>query len=200
MKKTPRFALLTAGSTIFLLSTAAPALAHNELISTAPEAGATVQAGQIPITLHFEENPLHLGLNQGNLIAIANAETGEQFGPACAQIVGTDLTTTVDIAKTGQYKILWRTTSDDGHVASGDYLITVENTTNYQTETPGNQCFDETGTPIKIADQVPLSTKTATGLSALQGLYIGIGFIVLGSVISAILIRRKQDSSFDNYE
>ena len=200
MKKTPRFALLAAVSTYFLLSTAAPALAHNELISTSPEAGSTVQAGQIPITLHFEEDPLDLGLNQGNLIAIADAETGEQFGPACAQIVGTDLTTTVDIAKTGQYKILWRSTSDDGHVASGDFLITVENNTNYQTDNPGNQCFDENGVAIKLADQTPLSTKKDSGIGAVQGLFIGIGFIVVGSVVSALLIRRKQQTGNKDYE
>ncbi|MEI8231980.1 MAG: copper resistance CopC family protein, partial [Actinomycetes bacterium] len=171
MKKTPKFALLVAASTVFLISAATPALAHNELLSTSPESGTTVQAGQIPITLHFEEDPLDLGLNKGNLIAIADAETGEQLGASCAQVVGRDLTTTVDISKPGQYKILWPSTSDDGHAASGEYLIRVENTTNYQTETPGNQCLDESGVPINISDQETLSTKKSSGLSALDGLY-----------------------------
>lgn len=154
----------------------------------------------IPITLHFEENPLDLGLNQGNLIAIADAETGEQLGASCAQLNGTDLTTTVDIAKAGQYKILWRSTSDDGHVASGDFLITVENQTNYQTDNPGNQCFDENGVAIKLTDQTPLSTKKDPGIGAVNGLLIGIGFIVVGSVVGAILIRRKERAGNKDYE
>jgi len=200
MKKTPRFTLFLATSALFLITTSSPALAHNALISTSPEAGATVEAGMIPITLHFEENPLDLGMNQGNLIAVADAETGEQLGASCAQLNGTDLTTTLDIAKAGQYKILWRSTSDDGHVASGDFLINVENNTNYQTDNPGNQCFDENGVAIKLADQTPLSTKKDSGIGAVQGLLIGIGFIVVGSVVSALLIRRKQRAGNKDYE
>ncbi len=200
MKKTLRIALFTAVSAIFLISVAPPALAHNELITTSPEAGTTVQAGMIPITLHFEEAPLNLGLNQGNLIAIADVVTHEQYGAACAQVVGTDLTTTVELAKAGEYLVLWRSTADDGHVASGDFLIKVENNTNFKTSNPGNQCFDEQGVRINPADQEPLSTKTPSGLSALDGLFIGIGFIVLGSVISAVLIRRRQNSNPDLYE
>lgn len=197
MKKTTIFSLISA---LFLLASASPALAHNEIISTAPEAGATVEAGMIPITLHFEEAPLNLGPNKGNLIAIADAQTGEQLGAACAQIIGTDLTTTVDLDKSGQYKVLWRSTSDDGHVASGDYLLTVENNTNYKTGAPGNQCFDENGVALKPSNQEPLSTKKASGIGSLEGLFVGIGFIVIGSVISALLIRRKQRTSSKDYE
>lgn len=200
MKKTPGFALLSAVSALFLLTTASPALAHNALISASPEAGVTVQAGIIPITLNFQEDLLNLGQNTGNLIAVADAETGEQFGAACAQVFGKALTATVDIAKAGKYKILWRSTADDGHTASGDYLLTVENTTNYQTDAPGNQCLDDNGAPISIADQKPLSTKKSTGIGTVEGLLTGIGFIVLGSVISAVLIRRRQKSETHHYE
>jgi len=200
MKKTAKFALLSSVSALFLLAAASPALAHNELNSTSPEANTNVQAGIIQITLQFEEDLLDLALDSGNLIAIADAETGEQFGAACAQIVGKDLTTTLDIAEAGQYKLLWRSTSADGHVASGDYLITVENTTNYRTETPGNQCFDENGARINLADQQPLSTNKSRGLGAVEGLLIGIAFIVLGSVVTAVLIRRKQKSEIHHYE
>jgi methionine-rich copper-binding protein CopC len=197
MKKTSIFALVSA---LFLLTTASPALAHNEIISTVPEAESTVEAGIIPITLHFEEAPLNLGLNKGNLIAIADAQTGEQLGAACAEIIGTDLKTTVDLDKSGEYKVLWRSTADDGHVASGDFLITVENKTNYKTQTPGNQCFDENGVAIKLSDQEPLSTKKASGIGALEGLLVGIGFIVVGSIISALLIKRRQRKESKDYE
>jgi methionine-rich copper-binding protein CopC len=189
MKKTSKIAVF---SLLLLTAASSPAFAHNQLVSTSPDAGSTVQAGIIPITLHFEEAPLDLGVNQSNLIAVADAQTGEQLGAACALIAGTDLTTTIDIAKAGEYKILWRSASDDGHVASGDFIINVENTTNYQTDTPGNLCFDEFGVPLEQTDTEVLSTKQEAKISALDGLYVGIGFIVAGSVLSALLIRRKQ--------
>jgi methionine-rich copper-binding protein CopC len=199
MKLSTKISLFLATSGLFLLSTT-PALAHNELIETAPAGGETVQAGLIPITLSFSEEPLDLGFGEGNLIAIADAATGEQLGAACAEIVGTELTTTVDIAKAGQYKILYKTASDDGHIATGDFLITVVNDTNYQTETPGNLCVDANGTVIRPADQEPLSVKQSS-VGALEGLFIGIGFIVLGSVVSAVLITRKQKrEDYKRYE
>jgi hypothetical protein len=199
MKLSTKISLFLATSGLFLLSTT-PALAHNELIETAPSGGETVQAGLIPITLSFSEEPLDLGFGEGNLIAIADAATGEQLGAACAEIVGTELTTTVDIAKAGEYKILYKTASDDGHIATGDFLITVVNDTNYQTETPGNLCVDANGTVISPADQEPLSVKQSS-VGALEGLFIGIGFIVLGSVVSAVLITRKQKrEDYKKYE
>jgi methionine-rich copper-binding protein CopC len=199
MKLSTKISLFLATSGLFLLSTT-PALAHNELIETAPAGGETVQAGLIPITLSFSEEPLDLGFGEGNLIAIADAATGEQLGAACAEIVGTELTTTVDIAKAGEYKILYKTASDDGHIATGDFLITVVNDTNYQTETPGNLCVDANGTVISPTDQEPLSVKQSS-VGALEGLFIGIGFIVLGSVVSAVLITRKQKrEDYKKYE
>jgi len=199
MKLSTKITLFFATSGLFLLS-ASPALAHNELIETTPAGGETVQAGLIPITLSFSEEPLDLGFGEGNLIAIADAATGEQLGAACAEIVGTELTTTVDIAKAGEYKILYKTASDDGHIATGDFLITVVNDTNYQTETPGNLCVDANGTVISPADQEPLSVKQSS-VGALEGLFIGIGFIVLGSVVSAVLITRKQKrEDYKKYE
>jgi methionine-rich copper-binding protein CopC len=199
MKLSTKISLFLATSGLFLLSTT-PALAHNELIETAPAGGETVQAGLIPITLSFSEEPLDLGFGEGNLIAIADAATGEQLGAACAEIAGTELTTTVDIAKAGEYKILYKTASDDGHIATGDFLITVVNDTNYQTETPGNLCVDANGTVISPSDQEPLSVKQSS-VGALEGLLIGIGFIVLGSVVSAVLITRKQKrEDYKRYE
>ena len=199
MKISTKISLFLATSGLFLLSTT-PALAHNELIETAPAGGETVQAGLIPITLSFSEEPLDLGFGEGNLIAIADAATGEQLGAACAEIVGAELTTTVDIAKAGEYKILYKTASDDGHIATGDFLITVVNDTNYQTENPGNLCVDANGTVISPSDQEPLSVKQSS-VGALEGLFIGIAFIVLGSVVSAVLITRKQKrEDYKKYE
>lgn len=200
MTKSSKISLFLATSALFLLSANSPAFAHNELIETTPAGGETVQAGLIPITLSFSEEPLDLGYGEGNLIAIADAKTGEQLGAACAEIVGTELTTTVDIATPGEYKILYKTASDDGHIATGDFLITVVNDTNYQTSIPGNSCVDENGTIINASDQEPLSVK-ASSVGALEGLFIGIGFIVLGTVVSAILITRKQKrEDYKRYE
>jgi methionine-rich copper-binding protein CopC len=181
----------------FLAFGSSPALAHNELVSTSPIADSTVEAGIIRISLQFDEAPMELEFGQGNLIAIANAETGEQLGPACARIQGTDLTTTASISASGKYKILWRAVSDDGHVASGDYLITVVNNSNYSSDKIGNQCFDDQGVELDVSTQELLSTKISPNDGLIQGMFWGAGFILLGGLIGGFLLKRQQKIDVD---
>lgn len=183
--------------TAFLAFGASPAFAHNELVSTSPIADSTVEAGIIRISLQFDEAPMELEFGQGNLIAIANAETGEQLGPACARIQGNDLTTTASISASGKYKILWRAVSDDGHVASGDYLITVVNNSNYSSDKIGNQCFDDQGIELDASTQEPLSTKISPNDGLIQGMFWGAGFILLGGLIGGFLLKRQQKIDVD---
>jgi methionine-rich copper-binding protein CopC len=183
--------------TAFLAFGSSPALAHNELVSTSPIADSTVEAGIIRISLQFDEAPMDLEFGQGNLIAIANAETGEQLGPACARIQGTDLTTTASISASGKYKILWRAVSDDGHVASGDYLITVVNNSNYSSDKVGNQCFDDQGVELDVSTQELLSTKISPNDGLIQGLFWGAAFILSGGLIGGFLLKRQQKIDVD---
>ena len=187
MRKLSVSALVLA---IFTMSS--PAFAHNELISQSPSGDSAVEAGSIEIRLNYEEEPIPTTFGQGNLIAIANAATGEQLGPACAHVDGTSMYTTVNIQDPGTYKVLWRTASDDGHIASGDYLITVENNTGFTTDLVGNQCFDENGVELKVDAQDPLSLKVDPMHGFIQGLLWGAPFIVAGGFLGAYLVFRRQ--------
>ncbi|NDE89362.1 MAG: copper resistance protein CopC, partial [Micrococcales bacterium] len=158
-----------------LLTLSSPVFAHDELETTSPIAGATVEAGVIPITLTFSEPPLDLPYGQGNLIAIADNKTKEQLGPACAKVEGSVLSTVVHISTPGEYKILWRVAADDGHVNSGDFTFTVVNNSNYSTDTPGNQCFDENGQPLDISKQELLSTKVQPDDGMVSGIFWALG-------------------------
>jgi methionine-rich copper-binding protein CopC len=190
MRKLSVSAIVLAISSIFILSS--PAFAHNELISQSPSGDSVVDAGSIEIRLDYAEEPIQTAFGKGNLIAIANAETGEQLGAACARVEGTSMFTTVNIVEPGIYKVLWRSASDDGHIASGDYLITVENNTGYETDLVGNQCFDDNGVELKVADQEPLSQKTDPMSGFLQGLLWGVPVIVGGGVLGAFLVMRRS--------
>jgi methionine-rich copper-binding protein CopC len=185
-------ALATVASMVFFSS---PALAHNGLISQSPSGESVVAAGSIQIRLDFEEEPLATEFGQGNLIAIADATTLEQLGPACAGIDGRSLYTTVNIQKAGTYKVLWRSPSDDGHVASGEYQITVENNTGYQTDRVGNQCFDDNGVELLQSSQELLSKKADESAAVIQGLLWGALFVGLGGVLGSAMVRRQRSKS-----
>ena len=192
MRKLSVSALVLAISSIFILSS--PAFAHNELISQSPSGDSVVDAGSIEIRLDFAEEPIATAFGEGNLIAIANAETGEQLGPACARVDGTSMYTTVNIVEPGIYKILWRSASDDGHIASGDYLITVENNTGYETDQVGNQCFDDEGVELKVDTQEPLSQKIDQMSGFWNGLLWGVPIVVGGGVLGAFLVMRRSSN------
>ncbi|MEI7419982.1 MAG: copper resistance CopC family protein [Actinomycetes bacterium] len=193
----PKFPVSALILTVFLAFGASPAIAHNELVSEFPAAGSTVEAGIIRINLHFTEAPMATKFGEGNLIAIANAETGEQLGAACAVIQGTTLATTASISTPGKYKILWRSVADDGHVASGDYLITVVNNSNYSSDQIGNRCIDEQGNALDVSKQELLSRKIEQNDGFLQGLGIGALFIVIGSLVGGLLLKRRQKTKIE---
>ena len=192
MRKLSVSAVVLAISSIFIISS--PAFAHNELISQSPSGESVVDAGSIEIRLDYAEEPIATAFGEGNLIAIANAETGEQLGPACARVDGTSMYTTVNIVEPGIYKILWRSASDDGHIASGDYLITVENNTGYESDRIGNQCFDDEGVELKVDTQEPLSQKIDQMSGFWQGLLWGVPIVVGGGVLGAFLVMRRSSN------
>ena len=192
MRKLSVSAIVLAISSIFILSS--PAFAHNELVSQSPSGDSVVEAGSIEIRLEYAEEPIATAFGEGNLIAIANAETGEQLGPACARVDGTSMSTTVNIVEPGIYRVLWRSASDDGHIASGDYLITVENNTGYETDQVGNQCFDDEGVELKVDTQEPLSQKIDQMSGFWQGLLWGVPIVVGGGVLGAFLVMRRSSN------
>lgn len=181
--------VLTFSSILFLSS---PALAHNELVGQSPRADSVVEAGEIEIRLDYPEEPIETPFGQGNLIAVANAKTGQQLGPACARVEGRTMFATVNIQDPGTYKVLWRSASDDGHIASGDYLIKVENTTGYTTDRVGNQCFDENGVELTLDSQEPLSKKAEASTDVVQILLWAAPVVLVIAVGGAYLIVRQK--------
>lgn len=193
MRKLTVSACVLALSSIFCISS--PALAHNELVDQTPSGQSVIEAGAIEIRLEYSEVPIQTAFGEGNLIAIANSETGEQLGPACARVDGTSLYTTVNIQDSGVYKVLWRNASEDGHIASGEYSITVENNTGYETDRVGNQCFDDNGVELKADMQEPLTQKVDLMQGFWQGLLWGVPFIIGGGVLGAYLVIRRSSKN-----
>jgi methionine-rich copper-binding protein CopC len=190
MRKLTVSALVLALSSIFLVSS--PAQAHNELISESPSADSVVEAGTFEIRLDFDAEPIPTEFGKGNLIAIANAETGEQLGAACARIEGKTMYTIVSIEEPGTYKVLWRSASSDGHIADGDYLITVENNAGYVSEKVGNQCIDDNGNELELSSQEPLSKSSDLSVGFIEGLIWGGAFIAAGGIFGAYLVIRRK--------
>lgn len=203
--RNPRRSLLTTVAALVLgagltLAVASPAQAHDELVSSYPEAGSAVPGSPAEITLSFS----------GELIAGMQSAAVEVIGPDGQNIAtdapaedGTSITQhlTPD-PPAGMFTVRWKVVSSDGHPISGEYTYTVEAT--------GTAPSIPTATP-SAAPQTPVPSSTATEAAADNGYggetsgggdafpilaAIG-GVVVLGGALVIVLMvgreRRRRD-------
>jgi copper resistance protein C len=113
--------LALSGATV----TAAPALAHDQLLSTTPEAGATVTAAPAELSLTFSGN-LITGQGIRNLVTVTD-EAGHQWQDGAAQVSGSELTSALcEGMPNGDYDVAYRVVYSDGHSEAKQYGFTLE--------------------------------------------------------------------------
>ncbi|MCP2244778.1 copper resistance CopC family protein [Lentzea aerocolonigenes] len=134
-------ACLIAGAAV--LVTAAPAAAHNALISSDPKDKSSLEAGPSTVTLTFDQD---VQGGQGiNTISVVDAGGGHYEVAGDPTIKDNAVSAKVNaLGKAGEYKIGYRILSADGHPVSGELTFTLTK--------------DGTGTPT-----TPASANTATG-------------------------------------
>ena len=114
--------LLALGGTTVL---AAPALAHDQLLSTSPEDGATVSAAPSEVTLSFSGN-LITGQGIQNVLTVTD-EAGHQWQDGRAQVSGPELTAPLcEGLPNGDYDVAYRVVYSDGHSEAKEYSFTLE--------------------------------------------------------------------------
>jgi methionine-rich copper-binding protein CopC len=103
------------GAVVTLAVTAAPAAAHNALVSTAPADGTTVAHTPTKVVLTFDEPALALG----TAIVVTSA-SGQQVQAGAPSLVDNTVTQPLQPGSpAGAYTVVWRVTSVDGHPISG---------------------------------------------------------------------------------
>ncbi|SDH60392.1 hypothetical protein SAMN05216553_13417 [Lentzea fradiae] len=128
-------ALLFAGAAV--LGTAAPAAAHNALISSDPKDKASLEAGPSTVTLTFDQD---VQGGQGiNTISVVDANGGHYEVPGDPTIKDNAVTAKVNaLGKAGEYKIGYRILSADGHPVSGELTFTLTKDGTGTPTTPAN--------------------------------------------------------------
>lgn len=105
--------LLTAGLLALGTGTAA---AHNVLVDTDPDDGSTVQTAPDAITLTFNEPAIALGTQ----IQVTGPD-GAELAVGEPQLVDTSVVQPLaDARPAGEYHVVWRVTSADGHPIEGE--------------------------------------------------------------------------------
>ena len=175
---------------------AAPASAHDELVSTDPAAGSTVEALHAQLTLTFS----------GELVTDAGATElqvtdagGTSLGDGDPEVEGTSVTQALTGAASGPITVLWKVVSSDGHPISGQYAFTVTapaTATPTATETPDPTA---SATPGDTPSAAPTETPTVapepvdSGSAALPWIIGGLLLLAaVGGAVGYLLVSRAR--------
>lgn len=168
-----RFVVLVGAAVAGLigLQTAPLAWAHTSLVTSDPEAGATVEVPPGEITLTFGENPIRSGTKvlvldpDGQPVQDGNPEID---GDSVVQALNAGL-------PAGRYTVEYRVTSEDGHPITGSLTFTAK----AGATTPTDQ---NSAAPAADAAATPAQTKP-------EGVTTR-GWIVVGSIVGFVIIFR----------
>ncbi|PPF26007.1 transporter [Rathayibacter rathayi] len=118
--------LLLSVAAIGLLSSiavAAPASAHNYLVSTTPAADSTVTEQPRTLELTTNDDLLVLGTDGTAAALRVVGPDGLYYGDGCVAVVGPEASMPLELGAPGEYTVTWQVVSTDGHPVSGQYTF-----------------------------------------------------------------------------
>jgi copper resistance protein C len=119
MSRTDRPRTRAAAGAVLLLTAlavllgAAPAQAHDYLVSSTPAAGSTITTPPERVTLTFDAAVLNTG--NGSDVLTVTGPDGKHFETACPVVRNDDVSAAVRLGPAGTYTVGWRVVSADGH-------------------------------------------------------------------------------------
>ncbi|MBX0299485.1 copper resistance protein CopC [Cryobacterium sp. 1639] len=192
--------LLVAATLSF---SAAPALAHNSVVGTTPEAGSVVteQPGAVVVTTN--DNLLDLsGQGESSAMQVSGpAAAPRYYGDGCATVSGPSLTAEVQLGQPGEYTVVWQTVSTDGHSISDRFTFTWQPDANQVLDegTATAPACDSAGTGgDQAADTDAAATAEETesagsGVAVTDLLWIGGAVVaILAAIGVTLLFLRKR--------
>ena len=177
-----------------LLAIAAPAQAHDYLVSSTPEAGSTVT--QLPESFAVTTNEALLdlsGTGSGFAIEVTD-DAGLYYGDGCVAVTGATLSTGASLGAAGEYRMLWQLVSADGHTASGEVDFTWAPSAGAVTSSGSVSPPDCGGTAV-AAPQSTVAPQLRGNANLEAVLWIGgaiMAVFIAGLVTLFILARRRR--------
>ncbi len=175
------------------------ASAHADLESTSPSAGETVEAGNIQVALMFGEEMLATA-KSGTVISVQGPAGPEnkQWADGCIDSVrGKLVSESVSLSIPGTYVVDWRAVSADGHPVEGTFNFTLVNTTNYESQPPGQCDSSQISDSNGQSQLLPITDDSAKSQQLLaitpeEGLIGGLVVITFISIIGAFMLRSQE--------
>jgi methionine-rich copper-binding protein CopC len=190
--------MLLVGASVLLV--AAPASAHNYLVSSTPSAGEKLITLPSKFVITTNEGLLDLsGHGAGFALQVRDA-SGLYYGDGCVTVTGPTMSVPAKLGKPGKYTVTWQIVSADGHIVSNAFAFTWAPTGSPTVSTGTAKPADCGGKSGGSAPADPsLGSDTTKPANANLGLVLGIGggAVGLGLILTVVLLvtgrRRKPE-------
>jgi len=180
-----------AVAAVAALTVAAPASAHDTIVSSAPAADEQLTAAPTEIALTFSNNLLSLEENSGTAMTVSD-ESGADWVDGEPTIVADRVTVPLrEGMPNGAYTVTWQVVSSDGHPTSGEYAFSLAAP---EASAAPSAAPTETTEPAQSAEPAESAPAEEAGDETPWPLLIGIGAAVLVAIIvvAVLAARRKR--------
>lgn len=189
--------IAAAGGTLAIVAavlvSAAPAQAHNYLVSSTPAANSTIT--ELPATFSVTTNEALLDLTgdgSGFAIEVVDA-AGLYYGDGCVSIVDATLSTGAALGEAGDYRLVWQLVSADGHTVSGEFGFTWDPAAD-AVRSPGSVDRPNCGgvaTPAPVVTAVP-QAHPAAQLGDVLWIGGAIVAVLVAALVTFLVATRKK--------
>lgn len=186
---------------VFLFAWPQSAAAHDALIESDPAADSTVETMPSQLTLTFSAVPID---GDGATEVVVLGPSGESVTEGSPTIDGATVTQPlVTEAAAGEYHVVWKIVSSDGHPTSEEFRFTVSTSTlsPAEPEPTAEETAEETAAPESAVPATPLGTEEPVETapddsfpSALPWIIGGLVVVVVG-VVALMLARRRRKTN-----
>lgn len=185
---------------ILPLAAAAPAEAHNYLVSSTPASGSTITSLPASFEIKTNESLLTIGGSTSGFALELRDAAGRYYGDGCVTVAGPTMDATAVLGTAGEYTMLWQVVSSDGHSVSGEVPFTWapagDSTAAVGSATPPD-CNGTTGGQAANPTGVPAADARDTKANLSDVLWIGgaiVAVVIAGLVTLFVVSRRSKNS------
>lgn len=208
-------ALSTAAVALGLvLGAAAPAAAHNFVVSSTPVEGETLTALPPVWEVVTNESLLDLGGQGAGFGIVVSDANGQFFGDGCVTVAGQGMSAPAALGESGPYVLTYQFVSADGHTLSGEIPFTWQAPAGFEAhvglaeppvcgETASAPAPIETAEPTATPESTPDSTTepeaplepTDEGTTALLVAGLIVLALAAGGVVIAVIVTRRRPTT-----
>jgi copper resistance protein C len=181
---------LIAAAGVFAL--AAPAQAHNYVVSTIPASGSVLTQLPEQFSVTTNDNLLNLGGKGNGFVLQIRDAGGVYYGDGCVTVQGATMSADAALGEPGAYTIAWQLISTDGHTVSGEIPFTWQPDANQPAPSTGSatppDCGGTHSAATSTASEQPSPPRQAAAVPLGDVLWIGGAILLVGLAAGTTLI------------